>query len=498
MVTLQQQIEQERQRRTGLKNIGKNLLIGAASALAPVTGGLSLAAIPVIKGLEYATNREYEKPQGFGEYAMDFAQDTVPAVVGYGVTSYADKLKNASELAKLAGTLPVGEKGMYIPKSAKTHEQGGVNVNVEAGEVIIPENMQNYIDAALTEEEKAKRYEQVMAMLKSQPLTSGDQARYGGIGDPPYSEIANKTLSMLNTQTKEKDNIMAYLKSLSSQSGGIGFSSKVPPSTSGDQAQSGGIGDSPVLINTDIFPSAPLTTPPILPEKYTGTPEKYTGTPEGTKPPTIEEKLARLNKQIRTNQRILSGIQAGVAGASLLQNAFSKDSEKLTPELIEPEIIKSPLTETQNMYNRSLTSDRNMLYKSLRERGADTSTMLGVHANIADARSKHSAELGKLQKEHETIQSQLNLNVKQVNAGAINQAKQFNIQKQMAENAARTEANKGNWLGMINALGNIYDVDAELAKQGMTRDYLFKLLEDNKNNPNVVARIVEGFFKQIS
>lgn len=312
-----------------------------------------------------------------------------------------------------------------------------------------------------------------MAQLKSQPLDNGDKAANGGVpmNNALYMSLiqgldAYRQSKLLPVPKYEEERVQEAIPGI--------FPNKFPNYNNTTKSQMQSLVD---LSKYEKFDGGTLPTITV------------------TKDKTIEEKSADYDKNVSRNQKILSGLQAGIAGASILQNALGKDSEKYIPEMIEKKELKSPLTEMKNLYNQSISSDRNMIYKTLRERGADTSTMLGVHANVADARNKQSAEMGRIQKEHEGMQAQLNLGVEQANVGAINQGEQWNQTKELKINEARAEAQKGNWLGMINALGNIYDVDAQLGKQGMTRDYLFKMLEDNKGKPDIQAQILQSFFK---
>lgn len=76
-------------------------------------------------------------------------------------------------------TPAVAEDGIYIPGNAPTHEEGGVKIEVEGGELVLNAEQQAYIDAAATPEEKALRYEEVQNFLKSNSMNTQNMAEDG-------------------------------------------------------------------------------------------------------------------------------------------------------------------------------------------------------------------------------------------------------------------------------------------------------------------------------
>jgi len=97
---------------------------------------------------------DYQMPQGQSwekglSGGLDIAGMIMPIVTGMGVGK------------------PAAEEGMAVPESAPTHEEGGLDVEVEGGEVIFNEEQQAYIEAGETDEEKGRRYLEVKEMLQS-------------------------------------------------------------------------------------------------------------------------------------------------------------------------------------------------------------------------------------------------------------------------------------------------------------------------------------------
>lgn len=76
---------------------------------------------------------------------------------------------------------PVAREGMMIADDAPTHEEGGVNIEVESGELILSKEQQDYINAAETPEEQARRYNEIVSILRQRPLTDNDIAQEGGV-----------------------------------------------------------------------------------------------------------------------------------------------------------------------------------------------------------------------------------------------------------------------------------------------------------------------------
>ena len=88
-------------------------------------------------------------------------------------------------------TPAVAETGMYIPNNAPTHEEGGVPIEAEGGELILNAEQQAYINAAATPEEKAARYEEVQAFLMNNS-PEGPQMANDGLYVVPQMGLLNQ------------------------------------------------------------------------------------------------------------------------------------------------------------------------------------------------------------------------------------------------------------------------------------------------------------------
>lgn len=91
-------------------------------------------------------------------------------------------------------TPAVAETGMYIPNNAPTHEEGGVPIEAEGGELILNAEQQAYINAAATPEEKAARYEEVQAFLMNNSPEGPQMANDGLYVVPQMGLLTDNTM----------------------------------------------------------------------------------------------------------------------------------------------------------------------------------------------------------------------------------------------------------------------------------------------------------------
>lgn len=75
--------------------------------------------------------------------------------------------------------IPEAKQGMAIPSHAPTHEQGGVDIEVEGGELVLNQEQQAYINSGKTPEEQSQRYQQVVSTLKAKGMPSNMKAANG-------------------------------------------------------------------------------------------------------------------------------------------------------------------------------------------------------------------------------------------------------------------------------------------------------------------------------
>ncbi len=119
-------------------------------------------------------------------------QDRVPSPFGRGLDLMTPLFMGAASSGLMGDTPSLfAQEGMAIPDEAPTHEEGGVDVEVEGGEIILNEEQQAYIQAGNTPEEQAQRYHEVVAMLKEKGMEEGPVAAEG-MAVPGHIRFANQ------------------------------------------------------------------------------------------------------------------------------------------------------------------------------------------------------------------------------------------------------------------------------------------------------------------
>jgi len=129
---------------------------------------------------------KYDQPSG----ADRFFQNTMPLL-----TAASSSFMGGNWNGILNKVTPaVAETGMYIPNNAPTHEEGGVPIEAEGGELILNAEQQAYINAAATPEEKASRYEEVQAFLMNNSPEGPQMANDGLYVVPQMGLLTDSTM----------------------------------------------------------------------------------------------------------------------------------------------------------------------------------------------------------------------------------------------------------------------------------------------------------------
>lgn len=69
--------------------------------------------------------------------------------------------------------VPEAQEGMYTDPNAPDHEEGGMNIEVEGGELILNEEQLAYINGASSEQERGRRFLEVQQMHMQNPVGGG-------------------------------------------------------------------------------------------------------------------------------------------------------------------------------------------------------------------------------------------------------------------------------------------------------------------------------------
>jgi hypothetical protein len=130
------------------------------------------------------TTSPLPKPQQFTYYpdVESSKFDNLMSVATPLISGMASSLMGSN----FKGILPMGQpkanSGMHTG-NAPSHEEGGIDVEVEGGELILNKEQQAYIDAGVTAEEKAARYQEVRSHLIRKGMNEpaiADKGLYAG------------------------------------------------------------------------------------------------------------------------------------------------------------------------------------------------------------------------------------------------------------------------------------------------------------------------------
>lgn len=94
----------------------------------------------------------------------------------------------------------MAEGGMFLSEAAPTHEEGGVQIEAEGGELILNSEQLAYINAATSPEEMALRFQEIQQMHMQNPVAGG--VARGGAFVSPTDEIDLSALKAIPTRAE--------------------------------------------------------------------------------------------------------------------------------------------------------------------------------------------------------------------------------------------------------------------------------------------------------
>lgn len=305
------------------------------------------------------------------------------------------------------------QDGLAVADNAPTHEQGGVDVELEGGEIVIPKDLQNYIDEGETEEDKARRYEEVVNHLKQNKLVEGDVARIGGqVTEPPYKEQSLMTQYPDSEFTYKEDNNV-FLKNLQKN------------------------------LNVSSLDKANMINPmdsktPVLQTETTPYTDKYKQGMYSViqkEPMTWQEKNEKNLADARKYKNIETGAKAALLAGSLATSLLRKPSENLTYTPLAKQQLEMPSVAMKAAANEHLGKVVNTQNRNLKLAGVTPDVMAQQSTNLYNTAKDLGIQGAAADVDMMNKQKMLDMEVDKTNIGTSLGVKQFNMQKQMQENS---------------------------------------------------------------
>lgn len=447
--------DEKKKKEYDIKNLGMDLIdtatnvvgVGVAGQLAK--GALKPLAATAIKtgvgmvgdlGKEYIAKGNDIRADSLLNTGLnglqDFGMNAIPQIASAKMN--VPKGVKAPDLG--FGEVPKGKEGLAIPNIAEyKHSNGGVKVELEAGEIAIPGDKLNLILSGDSLAKIGENFIKVTNDIKAKGIPSNNEAEKGAFN----KGLLTQTLNNVNKTNPEKidffkqvqhDNLNTTLDNIPYQ-----------------------IPEEEKTVDIPLEKTASYYQQPVIPVPKQFQVQNSISTNKTSNVDNVEPEqnsfMTDYWEGLDNTEKWNIGLNAtkGLLSAGLLARSLTRDkSTNATAEKISTPILQNPTTATKAATDIATNKTYTTLLENMKRAGAQD--QVGALAGTLFEQKRKAAVEGALADvQSQNQQASINYQTDVANAQTANQVEQYNIQKQLQENLGISQEIAGALSGMFKS-----------------------------------------------